>query len=339
MERETIVWTAVALIVIFLVWKTIAPLFTPIVFGFAAAYILHPFHVRLSEKVGNRASSLIITSLMLVASIGFLIGAALWVTDVLRNIYVYLDKFFIWLKGLNVPPALNAVFDALSESFPERLSHILLGYTLSLPKLVLQIVVFLAVFYGALLNADFLSTEVYRLLPSTNRELGEKLIEKAKETLDAILKTWLFLSVTKGFLLALGFYIFGISNITGSIAAGILCVVLELLPVVGGWIMWAVGAFLLVHRSLLLAILFALYGAIFISPVPDIIVKPKLVARRARVSSVVALVGIFGGIIAFGAVGIVIGPIALGLLSALLDAWKEKETAKQPSRAHRSRAA
>ncbi|AFK23033.1 hypothetical protein Py04_1461 [Pyrococcus sp. ST04] len=297
---------------------------------------MYPFYNRIRNKVGNPWAKFIISGIVTGFSILFLLGVTLWITDALKNLYIYLDSFFSWLGALRVPQALSAVFDAMATSFPEKLRDLLLKYTLSIPKLALQLIVFLAVFYATLSNADFLAEEIYSLLPSTNRRLGEKLIEKVKETVDAILKTWLFFSIMKGMFLAIGFYIFGLSNVAGAIAAGILCAILELLPVVGGWIMWVVGAIILWHRSPLLAILFSLYGITTISPLPDYTIKPKLTKHRAKVSSVVALVGIFGGIMAFGAVGIILGPIAIGLLFALIDAWKEIERPKRLSKAHHS---
>jgi len=335
LEREKIVWAALVAIILFLVWKTLKELITPIVFGIAATYIAYPFYVKLANKVGRRLGLLIVLSVISLLSILFLIGVALWITDVLKNLYTYLDAFFSWLGTLKVPRALSSLFDAIATSFPEKLRSMLLQYTLSLPKLALQLIVFLAVFYATLTNADFLAKEVHELLPSTNREIGERMLSKVRDTVDAILKTWLFFSIAKGFFLSIGFYIFKLSNAAGSIAAGILCVILELLPFMGGWIMWLIGAMLLWHRSPWMAVLFAVYGFITISPLPDYTIKPKLTRGRAKVSSVVALVGIFGGVMAFGAVGIILGPIAIGLLFALIEVWKEYKT-KQPSKAHQS---
>ncbi|MFA4719029.1 AI-2E family transporter [Pyrococcus kukulkanii] len=335
LEREKVVWVALVAIILFLVWKTLKELITPIVFGIAATYIAYPFYVKLANKVGRRWSLLIVSAIVSLLSILFLIGVALWITDTLKNLYTYLDAFFSWLGTLKVPGALSSLFDAMATSFPEKLRGMLLQYTLSLPKLALQLIVFLAVFYATLANADFLAKEVYELLPSTNRDISERMLTKVRNTVDAILKTWLFFSITKGFFLSIGFYIFKLSNAAGSIAAGILCIILELLPFMGGWIMWLIGAMLLWHRSPGLAVLFAIYGFIMISPLPDYTIKPRLTKHRAKVSSVVALVGIFGGIMAFGAVGIILGPIAIGLLFALIEVWKEYE-AKRSSKAHQS---
>ncbi len=346
MKTESLVWLGISLIILFLVWRTVEPLISPIIFSLAIAYIFHPFHMRLSHRFGNKKSAVMLTAMMALLAGVLLIGAALWLRDVLNYLYVYIGDFFNWLLGVNLPFGIGESLHALSKTIPEKLGDILLGYTFSLPKFMLQAIVFLALFYAILTNSEFLAMEVYRLLPRENRDLGIHLVERAKITLNAILRTWLMLSVLKGIFLTVGFVLFEITTVSGAIAAGILCIVLELLPVIGGWILWAIGAaYLIKTGSVTLGVLFAVYGAVFISPLPDITIRPKLVAEGAKVSSVVALVGIFGGIMSFGIKGIIIGPVALGLLVTLLEEWKEQEkeslgeTLKQPSKARHSKAA
>ena len=346
MKTESLVWIGVSLIILFLVWLTVKPLISPIIFSLAMAYVFHPLHMKLSEKFGNKKSAVLLTVVMALFASVLLIGAALWLRETLTYLYTYIGDVFNWLLGVNLPFGIGESIQTLSKTIPEKLGGILLGYTFSLPKFMLQAIVFLALFYAILTNSDFLSMEIYRLLPKENRELGIHLVERAKTTLNAILRTWLMLSVLKGVFLTVGFVLFDITTVSGAIAAGILCIVFELLPVIGGWILWAIGAVYLIKTgNIAFGVLFAIYGAIFISPIPDITVRPKLVAKGAKVSSVVALIGIFGGIMSFGIKGVIIGPVALGLLVTLLEEWKEREKetltqeTTQLSKAHRSRAA
>ncbi len=71
------------------------------------------------------------------------------------------------------------------------------------------------------------------------------------------------------------------------------------------------------------AFVFALYGIVFISPLPDVLLRPRLGTREKGVNALISLVGIFGGYLAFGFVGIIIGPVALSLLATLVEEWKE----------------
>lgn len=326
MERESLVWIGVSLIILYLVWKTVEPLISPIIFGLAMAYVFHPLHAKLTVRFNEKKSAILLTALMTIIATLLTIGVVLWLRDVTRYIYIYIDEFFQWLSGVSFPFGISETLKGLSQTIPEKLSAYLLNYTFSLPKFLLQAIIFLGIFYATLSNAQFLSKEMYNLLPKENRELGVLLIEKAKLTLSAILRTWLMLSVVKGIFLATGMVLFDISNVSGAIAAGVLCVVLELLPMIGGWVLWLIGSFYLISSGDVVGgILFAVYGAIFISPVPDITVRPKLVAQGAKVNPIVAFIGIFGGIMSFGFKGIIIGPVSLGLLVTLLEEWKEQK--------------
>lgn len=87
---------------------------------------------------------------------------------------------------------------------------------------------------------------------------------------------------------------------------------LVLLPAVA-WLYWSgssgFGTFLLVW-TLLLAPL-------------DNILRPILIKRGADLSILLVFSGVVGGLIAFGLVGIFIGPVVLAVSSTLLNAWVE----------------
>lgn len=330
METEHVIWIVVSLIILFMVWKTVEPLITPIIFALTVAYILHPAHAKLTQKIGAKNSAIALSVFMSLLLIGFIFGIALWFRDVTSSLILYINEAFEWFVSLDLPLDIRQSTAILLERVSAKLSEYLLSYTLSIPKLLLQAVIFIVVFYGILTHSHVLLNEVYRLLPEERRDLGIELINKARDTLNAILRTWLMLSIFKGFILTLGFYVFGIADLSGSIAAGILCIILELLPVIGGWLVWLAGAIYLLTRGEIFAgIMFGIYGALLISPVPDITVRPKLVAEGAKMNSAIALIGIFGGIMAFGIKGIIIGPVVLGLLSTLLEEWKEQKERKR----------
>ncbi|WP_457742120.1 AI-2E family transporter [Thermococcus sp.] len=323
MELETAVWIGVSLVILYLTWQTVSPVLSPIIVAVTLAYILYPLHERLSLKVGNRWSALIITGLVTIVSFFFILGFALWMNDVKYSLTGYVDTFFNWLLGLNLPPDAYDLLQKLSQAITDRFNSYVLGYTYSLPKLALQVIVMVFAFYGVLVNAKAIRREVYSLLPPSNRKLAIKLINRAGETLHYVLRGWLLVSVGKGFLMAVAFYIFGISNAGGSIAAGILTAVLELLPVVGGWMVWLGGAFYLFTTGRVgHALALSLYGVTLVSPLPDVFLTKKLGRRQWGVNALVSLVGIFGGYIAFGFVGVIIGPVSLSLLITLLEEWK-----------------
>jgi len=329
MELETAVWIGVSLGILYLTWQTVSPVLSPIIIAVTLTYILYPLHEKLSFKIGNRWSALFLTSLITLVSFLFILGFALWMNDVKYSLTGYVDTFFKWLLGLNLPPSAYDLLQRLSQAITDRFNSYVLGYTYSLPKLALQVIVMVFSFYGVLINAHSIKREVYSLLPPSNRGLAVKLINRAGETLHHILRGWLLVSIGKGVLMAMALYIFGISNVGGSIAGGILTVILELLPVVGGWMVWLGAGFYLFTSGMVgHALAISLYGVTLISPLPDILLSKRLGKRQWGVNALVSLVGIFGGYIAFGFVGIIIGPVSLSLLITLLEEWKRSKNPK-----------
>lgn len=324
MELEAGIWIAVSLIVLYLVWETVSPILSPIILAVTLAYILYPLHERLAKKTGNRVSAFIMTAILTLITFLFIIGFALWINDVKSSLAYYINAFFEWLLTWNLPAAVYELFQKLAEDISNRFEEYVLGYTYSLPKLSLQAIVMVFAFYGMLINARAIRREVYSLLPPENRELAIKLLEKAGETLHSLLRGWLAISILKGVFTAGGFILFELAKPGGAIAAGIFTVIFELLPVFGGWVVWLAGAvYMLNSGNVVGAIVFALYGIVFISPLPDILLRPRLGTRERGVNALISLVGIFGGYLAFGFVGIIIGPVALSLLATLVEEWKE----------------
>jgi predicted PurR-regulated permease PerM len=55
----------------------------------------------------------------------------------------------------------------------------------------------------------------------------------------------------------------------------------------------------------------------------DNILRPILISGRARISALAVFVGVLGGIPAFGAIGIIAGPVVLSLVLALIEFAEE----------------
>ncbi|NJF24688.1 AI-2E family transporter [Thermococcus sp. Bubb.Bath] len=324
MRSETIVWIVISAVIFYLIWLVIEPVLSPIIIALTIVYVTYPAHVRLEKRVGAKKSAFILTILLSIISFLFIIGFVLWISEVKYQLVGYLESFFNWLQSVTVSSqTLNEVLAATSQGVSTRLEKYIISYTYSLPKLSLEVFIMIFVYYGALLNVQEIVEEVYSLIPTTNREFGLRLIDATRNTLDTLLKSWLSLSVIKGSTAALGFWVFGVSQPSGAIALGILVAVLELLPLLGGWMVWLPMAFYLGRSSgILMAILFSLYSAVAVSPAPDILLVPRMTIKKRGLNAFISLVGIFGGLWAFGLVGIIIGPVALGLLTTVAEEWK-----------------
>ncbi len=77
---------------------------------------------------------------------------------------------------------------------------------------------------------------------------------------------------------------------------------------------------------------FLLVWTIVVGPL-DNILRPILIKRGADLSFVLVFAGVVGGLIAFGLVGLFIGPVVLAVSSALLSAWIDAGLAREETAA------
>lgn len=106
---------------------------------------------------------------------------------------------------------------------------------------------------------------------------------------------------------------FVIAGVPGPFLLGAATFVLSMAPV-GPPLIWGGAAFwLFQHDRQGWALFMVLYGALVISTI-DNIVKPLLISRSSRLPVVLTFVGVIGGVLAFGVVGVFVGPTILALV-------------------------
>ena len=74
------------------------------------------------------------------------------------------------------------------------------------------------------------------------------------------------------------------------------------------------------------------WGGVVVVFIADYILRPRLVGTRIKMNDLLVFIAIFGGIEAFGALGIVLGPIAVAILLALLRIYQRDYRPEGPVR-------
>ena len=127
-------------------------------------------------------------------------------------------------------------------------------------------------------------------------------------------------AICQGVLVGIGFAIAGLAS---PVVFAVLATILALLPAGGAAIVWIPAVVYLAAVGSWGMFTFMLIWGVIIST-SDNILRPILVSRYAPVSAFTVFVGVVGGIAAFGAIGIVVGPVFLALVAAILDYFDEK---------------
>jgi predicted PurR-regulated permease PerM len=157
-------------------------------------------------------------------------------------------------------------------------------------------------------------------LPLSPRETDD-VFRNVQDTIYAIVYGSLFLALVQGTLGGIMFWILGLPSplLWGSVMA-----VLAVLPVLGAAIIWVPAAlYLALTGSIEKALILTAWGALAIGLI-DNLLYPLIVKGRLRLHTVPVFISIVGGLVAFGAVGLVLGPVVLALAVALADVWRRR---------------
>jgi predicted PurR-regulated permease PerM len=137
--------------------------------------------------------------------------------------------------------------------------------------------------------------------------------------LDSIFKGSLLTALIQGALGGIGWALAGLPS--GFLAAAAMAV-LSLLPIGGTALVWLPGSAVLALQGRTGAAIFlAVWGAAAVGSV-DNFLKPLLIGGGGELTTLVVFLGVFGGLSAFGLLGVFIGPITLAMGQTLLEALR-----------------
>jgi predicted PurR-regulated permease PerM len=121
---------------------------------------------------------------------------------------------------------------------------------------------------------------------------------------------------------------FLIAGVPGAMALSALTFVLSFIPM-GPALLWGgAAAWLYSKDETGWAVFMLAYGLLVISSV-DNVIKPILMSRAGNLSMLLVVLGVFGGAVAFGFIGIFVGPTLLAVAWSLLGAWLKAQQARE----------
>jgi predicted PurR-regulated permease PerM len=146
----------------------------------------------------------------------------------------------------------------------------------------------------------------------------EELSHKFTSMTRATLKGTIIIGVIQG---SLGGIMFWIAGVPSFVIWGVIMVILSIIPAIGSGLVWApAGIILLFTGNIWEGIFVLLFGGIFISLV-DNILRPKLVGNDTEMHPLLVFFATLGGLISFGIIGFIIGPVIMALFLALWEIY------------------
>ena len=184
-----------------------------------------------------------------------------------------------------------------------------LSLLLGLAGGLLQVVLALVIAYFFWVSGDALARFLRGAMRRIAGEHADRLILLTSVTVRGTVYGLLGTALVQGLLTAFGLWISGVPR---AVLLGLLAGLLSVLPV-GAPLVWVPAAlWLLAEGHMGWAIFLGTYGLVFISG-SDNVIRPYFIARGARLPFLLTILGVLGGALAFGLLGIFLGPVLLGI--------------------------
>lgn len=206
---------------------------------------------------------------------------------------------------------------ALAQRMIEPARHWLLAGGLMLGTGVVQMS--LAAFVSFFLYRDgkALIAMLGVMMAKVMGEGAESVSDTISQTTRGVMYGLLGTALAQGLVAAVGFAMAGVPAVP---LLSVLVFVLSLVPV-GPPLVWGSAAvWLFAQGETGWGIFMVIWGTVLISGV-DNVVRPMLISRGTSLPFLLTLLGVLGGVIAFGFVGMFIGPVLLAVGYSLMSEW------------------
>jgi len=319
----------------------VRPFISIVIWSVVLTVALYPVFDWMALRLGERRrlAAVLITVLSLLIVIGPATWLALGLIDSIRMISERLD-----FSALTIPPPSKSVkdwpvigdaiyqfWDLASTNFRAALAKILpqlkpLGS--SLLRVGADTGIGLVKFLASIIIAGFLFSPAPTLVEAVkkfarrlNAARGEEFVIQAGATIRAVSRGVIGISVLQALLAGVGLMVAGIPQASLIAFAVLICGIIQIGPsiILIPVIIWSWTA-----METTSALLFTAY----MIPVNliDNVLRPIIMGRGLKTPMLVILIGVVGGTLAYGIIGLFLGPIVLAVIWELLAAWlRERE--------------
>ncbi|MSU45193.1 MAG: AI-2E family transporter [Candidatus Zambryskibacteria bacterium] len=324
-------FVGIFLLVSVLVFFLFLPFLEVLILSVIFAVVLHPIYQRVNKKFNNKpglAALVVIFAFAVVIILPLFLIISL-VLGESKDLYLvltgdapidYIDKITLAIENpiksfypsfnLNISEYASSVVDWLTGHFSTILSSVI--------SIVTGVVLIFISLYFFLKDGAKFKEILVDLSPLSDKH-DEKIFIKVKQTIRATVSGVVLVALIQGILAGVGMLIFGVPNafLWGSISA-----VASLVPGLGTAIVFIPAViYMFIIGNTAFAVGLLLWGFLVVGLV-DNFLTPYLYSRGAEIHQLLMLFAVLGGLLSFGPIGFLFGPIILALFFALIDIYQ-----------------
>lgn len=326
--------------ILLLTFGVLRPFLVPLIWGAILAYVAWPAHLRLLKLARGRSGIAAILTTILVTLI--IVVPLIWLVLMLRVEAVAGYKAVQTFLASNpqLPPAvrdLPGIGPWLQETVTQlaadptalRQQFVLMmeESSLEVTRLIGGVGRNVAKLFFAVLSMFFLLRDGPRIIREARAILEGILgpsvrdyLEAIGATTQAVVYALILGALAQGSVAGIGYALFGVK---APILLGALTALVALVPF-GAPLVWgSLSIWMLLTGNVVQGTLLLLWGLLIVSWM-DNIVRPLVISNATRMPFLLVVFGVLGGVLAFGLVGLFIGPVLLAVSLAIWREWLEQ---------------
>ena len=334
-QRAFLLLLTVAITLLFV--SMLRPFLMAILLSGIFAGLAHPLYRRLLRLLrGRRNLASLLTMAILVLAVltpllgilGIVTGEALQVSEsALPWVEKQLsepDRLVELLEGLPFAEHLEPYREqlltkagALVGSTGVFLFNSLSATTRGTANLLFQVFILVYTMFFFLKDGESLLNRVLYYLPLRDDD-ERRMLDRFTSVTRATLKGTLLIGLAQGTLAGAAFAVVGIE---GAVFWGTVMVLMSVIPGIGTGLIWLPAAVILVASGRVGAgVGLALFCGLIVGSI-DNVLRPRLIGRDTRMHDLLILFSTLGGIILFGVLGFIVGPIVAALFVTVWDIY------------------
>ncbi|BEQ15232.1 AI-2E family transporter [Desulfoferula mesophila] len=331
------------LLMLYLGYLLIQPFLMPIFLAVVLVVVGWPLHMGVLRLVGPKrqhlaaAVTVFVFTVIIVMPLYFIVGIiseqALGLYNTVSNMVQGGGLQESLKHGMDL---LNPFFDKLNETMGiskaevftqvgelvRRVSNLLYsnltGLLRGITNLVIDFFLMLLVAFYLFIDGRRAADRLLSLSPMPS-SLNHKIRDEVLGTMRATLTGTVVMSLLQGILGGVGFWIFGVPN---SPFWGTVMVFASVVPIFGTAVVWVPGGLFLLLSGMTQAGVGVMIWCLVAALVCDNLIKPKLLGNVTHLHPLMIFFAVLGGLLLFGVVGLVLGPMVLALMLSLLEVYR-----------------
>lgn len=222
--------------------------------------------------------------------------------------------------------------DTLVQTFKDhadKISEFFLRTGVAIGRGIIDLSLGILIAFFFFRHGDVVAARTNILIDRFTGARGQRLLDVTKKTMIGVVYGVIGAALAQGAIAGIGF---AIAGIPGALFLGLLTFLLAFVPM-GPPLIWIPAAiWLFTEDQIGMGIFMVIWGILLISSI-DNFIRPYFISLGSALPLLLVLLGAFGGIIAFGFIGLFIGPTLLAVAYSLIAEWSVKENNDQATTA------